>query len=176
MPPLYQYHLSPVFFQDSRDQHKKRHAHLEASRGVASQPQSHCLSRRQQPALRRRRITREKQQARSSRSPDGPARRRDGVRAEPAPASANNGAGAGSGGGVEYAVSRPGAARGGQAVTRAAGGESPFPFPSPSFPFPSPFRVLRVAFVSTIAGGGAGRGEFTGFYVAFLTHRRLIDR
>jgi hypothetical protein len=43
---------------------------------------------------------------------------------------------------VEYAVSRPGAARGGQAITSATGGENLFPFPS--FPFPSPFRVLRV--------------------------------
>lgn len=138
-----------------------QYRHAQASGGVASQPQPSPASSRQPPVASRRKG----EAAGEIKAPrNGPARRRDGARAEPAPAS--TGACASSGGGVGHAVSRSGAARGGQAVTRTTSGKSPFR--SPSFPVPYPLRVLRVAFVSAIASGAVGCGEFSGFMSPML--------
>jgi hypothetical protein len=96
-------------------------------------------------------------------------RRRDGVRAEPVPTSA----GAGSGGGVGHAVSCPGAARGGQAVTRTAGGESPFPSPSRLHFACCVSGVSPSSPPSPVVDRAAGNSRV---YAVYLTHRGLINR
>lgn len=92
---------------------------------------------------------------------DGSARRRDGDGAR-APASGSD-----SGrGGVEHAVARPRAARGGQTVPRSAGGENPPP--SPLLRSVSISRAVNLAFVSTVARGPAMKWGIRGF--SFFRH------
>jgi len=79
---------------------------------------------------------------------------------------------------VEHAVPRPRAARGGQAVPRAAGGET-----SPPLPVPPPFRLFEccVVFVPTVPG--VREWGILWVRVSYVTHRiggraiaRLADR
>jgi len=146
---------------------------------VAQQPQPSPASSEPLPTRRRKHRRGGERDRERSRPADGPARRRDEGRARaPGPAS-GSGSGAGSGwGGVEHAVPRPRAARGGQAVPRAAGGET-----SPPLPVPPPFRLFEccVVFVPTVPG--AREWGILWVRVSYATHRiggraiaRLADR